>query len=144
MLACLGEFTTGGLLPLATADYIYSDENNFLPLALSTSSTSAPLPPQPAVLPRAIKSQKRRWGGRGRGRGSMIIELSAQPWVSWIWGVSQPTRPSLQLIGKGLFGFLITLKDDLLRTCGMGPRQKRLLTGLFLGRPSSGSLLELP
>lgn len=51
----------------------------------------------------------------------MIIELSAQPWVSWIWGVSQPTRPSFQLIGKRLFGFLITLKDNLLRTCGMGP-----------------------
>lgn len=51
----------------------------------------------------------------------MIIELSAQPWVSWIWGVSQPTQPSFQLIGKGLFGFLITLKDNLLKTCGTGP-----------------------
>lgn len=74
----------------------------------------------------------------------MIIELSAQPWVSWIWGVSQPTQPSFQLIGKGLFGFLITLKDNLLRTCGTGPGQKQLLTGLLPGRPSSGSLLELP
>lgn len=39
MVACLGELTMGRSLPLETADCIYSDENNFLPLTLSTSLT---------------------------------------------------------------------------------------------------------
>jgi hypothetical protein len=52
-----------------------------------------------------------------------MIELSAQPWVSWIWGVSQPVLAGFQLIGKGLFDFLISLKDNLLRTCGMDLRR---------------------
>lgn len=50
----------------------------------------------------------------------MIIELSAEPSVSWIWGVSLPTQASLQLIGKGVVYFLITLRDNYAWAYGTG------------------------
>lgn len=58
-VACLGELTMGRFHPLATADSIYSDENNFLSLALSTSSTSRP-PPVPPPCRSAAKNNKRQ------------------------------------------------------------------------------------
>lgn len=81
----------GRYLLLATADSIYSDENNFLPLVLSTSSTSA-LPASPYSAAKSNKGQKEEVEA---GRRSMVIELSVEPWVSWIWGVSLPTWASL-------------------------------------------------
>lgn len=49
---------------LATADSIYSDENNFLPLALSTSSTSSTPLPGPRSAAKNNKRQKEKVQGR--------------------------------------------------------------------------------
>lgn len=40
-------------------------------------------------------------GGGEEERHSTIIELSAQPWVSWIWGVSQPMRAGFSANREG-------------------------------------------
>lgn len=70
----------GRFHPLATADSIYSDENNFLSLALSTSSTSSPLPP--ATPPTAKNNKRQKEEVEGGGGLSTLIELSAESWVS--------------------------------------------------------------
>lgn len=51
----------GRFHPLATADSIYSDENNFLSLALSTSSTSR----APCFAAKNNKRQKQEVKGGG-------------------------------------------------------------------------------
>lgn len=87
-----GVYTPGRFHLLATADSVYSDENNFLPLALSTSSTSSLPHPLPylTLLPETTQGRRRRCRA---GAPSALTELSAEPHLPRS-GVSQaPNGP---------------------------------------------------